>query len=94
MEWQNVLPVRSDRQTHLGELRAAIEAHPELACGVVERRGVSWISVVRVGAPQRLVEVGCDFLRAEWWFTWSDGRTIGSVRDVDGVVAVLVRELA
>lgn len=94
MERQRVLPVRSDRQVHLGELRTAVEARPGLACGVVERRGVSWISVVRVDAPQRLVEVGCDFVRAEWWFTWSDGRPIGSVRDVGGVVAVLVRELA
>ncbi|TDD37306.1 hypothetical protein E1287_09125 [Actinomadura sp. KC06] len=87
-----VLP--NERVVHLGALRDAVDARRELACGLIERRGVTWVSVVRVGGSGRLVEVGCDYVRAAWWFTWSDGRPIAPVRNVEGVVAVLVRELA
>ncbi|MFI0405151.1 hypothetical protein [Actinomadura sp. 3N508] len=81
----------NERVANLHVLRDAVEARRELACGLIERRGVSWVSVVRVGGSGRLVEVGCDFVREAWWFTWSDGRPIA--RDVDGVIGALVREL-
>lgn len=84
--------MRSDRRVHLDALRAAVQARPELACGIVERRGVTWVSVIRVGS-RRMVEVGCDYMRSGWWFTWADGRLIGPVWDVERVVGVLVREL-
>jgi hypothetical protein len=54
---------------------------------------VVWASVGRVGS-RRLVEVGCDFVRAGWWFTWSDGRPIAPVKSIQAVIGVLVRELA
>ncbi|SFN78319.1 MULTISPECIES: hypothetical protein [Actinomadura] len=89
-----VLPAtRNDRRTHLDALRAAVELRPELAGGVVERRGVAWVSVVRVGGPRRTVEIGCDYVRSGWWFTWSDGRPIAPVGNVQSVVGRLVREL-
>jgi hypothetical protein len=89
-----VLPAtRNDRRVHLDALRAAVEGRPELASGVVERRGVAWVSVARVGETWRMVEIGCDYVRSGWWFTWSDGRPIAPVRNVHGVVARLVREL-
>lgn len=89
-----VLPARhNDRRLHLDALRAAVEGRRELACGMVERRGVAWVSVVRVGASRRMVEVGCDYVRSGWWFTWSDGRPIAPVQNVHGVVARLVGEL-
>ncbi|WP_412520515.1 hypothetical protein K8Z49_21600 [Actinomadura madurae] len=84
---------RNDRRIHLGALRAAVELRPELACGVVERRGVAWVSVVRVGGSRRTVELGCDYVRSGWWFTWSDGRPIAPVGNVQSVVGRLVREL-
>ncbi|MEO3828463.1 hypothetical protein [Actinomadura sp. B10D3] len=89
-----VLPAtRNDRRTHLDALRAAVEGQPGLACGAVERRGVAWVSVVRVGEPRRMVEIGCDYVRSGWWFTWSDGRPITPVGNVQSVVGRLVREL-
>ncbi|TDD69800.1 hypothetical protein E1293_35405 [Actinomadura darangshiensis] len=89
-----VLPTGpNDRRTHLDALRVAMEGRPEFACGIVERRGVAWVSVVRVGASRRMVEVGCDYVRSGWWFTWSDGRPIAPVRNVQSVIAHLVREL-
>lgn len=89
-----VLPAtHNDRLTHLDALRAAVEKRPDLACGVVERRGIAWVSVVRVGEPRRMVEIGCDYVRSGWWFTWSDGRPIAPVRTVQSIVARLVREL-
>ncbi|TMR06406.1 hypothetical protein ETD83_04745 [Actinomadura soli] len=87
----NVLP--NERLVHLEALRAAVDARRELACRLIERRGMTWVSVVRIGGSGRLVEVGCDYVRAAWWFTWSDGRPIAPVRNVEGVVAALVREL-
>ncbi|GAA4237092.1 hypothetical protein GCM10022254_48250 [Actinomadura meridiana] len=84
---------RNERRVHLDALRDAVREREELECGLVERRGVAWVSVVRVGS-RRLVEVGCDFVRAGWWFTWSDGRPIAPVENVQAVVGVLVRELA
>ncbi|MFB4305852.1 hypothetical protein [Actinomadura sp. GTD37] len=79
---------RNDRRTHLDALRAAVEARRELACEVVVRRGVAWVSVA--GSSQARVEVGCDYLRSGWWFTWADGRLIAPVRDVQCVVDRLV----
>ncbi|TDC81630.1 hypothetical protein [Actinomadura sp. 7K507] len=82
------------RRLHLNALRDAVQARRELACGMVERRGVAWVSVVGVGGAGRLVEVGCDYVRSAWWFTWHDGRPIGPARDVHRAVEVLIRELA
>lgn len=81
----------NERRVHLRALGAAIEARRELACGLVERHGVTWVSVVGVGSRQ-LVEIGCDYVRSAWWFTW-DGRPIAPARDVSRAVDVLVREL-
>ena len=82
--------MRNDRRLHLEALHAAVAARPELACEVVEQRGVAWVSVVlRSG---RTVEVGCDYVRSEWWFTWADGRQIAPVRDIRNFVDRLVRE--
>ncbi|MFI0370162.1 hypothetical protein ACH35V_20020 [Actinomadura sp. 1N219] len=83
----SVLP--NGQLVHLGALRDAVEARRELACGLIERRGVTWVSVVRVGGSGRLVEVGCDYVRAAWWFTWSDGRPVAAVWNVEGVVVGL-----
>ncbi|MEU8800431.1 hypothetical protein [Spirillospora sp. NPDC048819] len=91
---QAATPVPSnERRAHLDALRAAVEARRELACGVVERRGVTWVSVVGVGEARRLVEVGCDYVRSAWWFIRDDGRPIAPARDVHHAVDVLVREL-
>ncbi|TDB86031.1 hypothetical protein E1264_19260 [Actinomadura sp. KC216] len=84
----------NERVANLHVLRGAVEARRELACELIERRGVTWISVARFGGSGRLVLVGCDFVREAWWFTWQDGRPIAPVRDVEGVIAMLVRELA
>ncbi|TDC55050.1 hypothetical protein E1281_14640 [Actinomadura sp. KC345] len=84
----------NERRVHLDALRDAVQARQELACGMVERRGVTWVSVVGVGGTRRLVEVGCDYGRSTWWFTWSDGRPIVPARDVHRAVDVLIRELA
>ncbi|MFI0485548.1 hypothetical protein [Actinomadura sp. 9N215] len=83
---------RNERLVQLKALRDAVDERQELACGLVEQRGVTWVSVVRVGGS-RLVEVGCDYVRGAWWFTWSDGRPIAPVRNVEGAVGALVREL-
>lgn len=83
----------NQRRVHLDALRAAVEARRELACGMVERRGVTWVSVVGVGGVRRPVEVRCDYVRSAWWFTWDDGRPIAPARDVRHAVDVLVREL-
>lgn len=83
---------RNERVVHLATLRVAVQARRELDGRVVERRGVSWASVGRVGGT-RFVEVGCDFVWAAWWFTWGDGRPIAPVENVEGVVDVLVRGL-
>ncbi|MFA1549016.1 hypothetical protein [Actinomadura chokoriensis] len=82
---------RNDRHAHLDALRAGVEARQELACEVVVRRGVAWVSVI--GPSQARVEVGCDYVRSGWWFTWADGRLFAPVRDVEGVIARLVGEL-
>ncbi len=95
VSWQAFPAPMSDRQTHLSALRAVLVLRPELACGVVERRGApAGLSVVWRGRPQRLVEVGCDFFEGAWWFTWGDGRRITPVSDVEYAVALVVRELA
>ncbi|TDC61539.1 hypothetical protein E1200_28715 [Actinomadura sp. GC306] len=83
----------NERRVHLDALRAAIDTRRELACGMVERRGMTWVSVVGVGGARRLVEVGCDYIRSAWWFTWDDGRPIVPARDVHRAVDVLTREL-
>ncbi|NKZ05784.1 hypothetical protein [Actinomadura latina] len=83
--------MRNDRRSHLETLQGAVAARRKLACDVVERRGVAWVSVV--GRSGRTVEVGCDYLRSGWWFTWADGRLIAPVRDVRDVVDRLAREL-
>ncbi|MEU5989051.1 hypothetical protein ABZ806_08740 [Spirillospora sp. NPDC047418] len=58
-----VLPtMRNDRRSHLEALQVAVAARPELACEVVERQGVAWVSVV--GLSRRTVEVGCDYVRS------------------------------
>ena len=82
---------RNDRRVHLETLQKAMEARSELACEVVVRRGVAWVSVV--GPSRAAVEVGCDYVRSGWWFTWADGRLIAPVRDVRAVVARLVGAL-
>lgn len=84
---------RDERRVRLDALRDAVGEQRDLVGGLVERRGVVWVSVGRVGS-RRLVEVGCDFVRAGWWFTWSDGRPIAPVKSIQAVIGVLVRELA
>ncbi|GAA4241484.1 hypothetical protein GCM10022254_70490 [Actinomadura meridiana] len=77
------VPPRNDRRTYLFELDAAVRTHPELAGGLVERRGVTWVSVAGHGGPRRTVEIGCDFRDGQWWFCWAaDGRPIRPARDV------------
>jgi hypothetical protein len=60
---------------------------------MVERRGTPMLSVVRYGGTGALAEIGCDYVRAAWWFTWSDGKPIAPVQDAAGVVRLLVRVL-
>jgi hypothetical protein len=83
----------NERRVHLDALRAAIDTRRELACGMVERRGMTWVSVVGVGGARRLVEVGCDYVRSAWWFVWDDGRRIAPVSDVQTVVDLLVDQV-
>jgi hypothetical protein len=51
------------------------------------------LSVVRYGGTGALAEIGCDYVRAAWWFTWSDGKPIAPVQDTAEVVRLLVRVL-
>ncbi|MFI0482735.1 hypothetical protein [Actinomadura sp. 9N215] len=85
---------RNERREHLSALDVGVRAHPELAGGLVERRGVSWVSVVRYGGPRRRVEIGCDFRDGGWWFCWaSDGRAIAPASDVTGTLDAVAGEL-
>lgn len=87
-------PPRNDRREHLFALDAGVRAHPELAGGLVERRGVTWVSVVRYGGPRR-AEIGCDFRDGGWWFCWAaDGRPIGPACDITGALDAIAGELA
>ncbi len=93
VSWHAIIARRDERLVHLDTLRAAVETRPALACGVVERDNAPALSVVRHGGTGPPVEVGCDYARVAWWFTWTDGRLIKPVQDIDGAVAVLIREL-
>src|SRR5690606_2142494 len=37
-------------------------------------------------------DIGCVREEGEWWFAWSDGRTIGPADDPEGVARVIVRD--
>ena len=88
-------PPRNERREYLSELLAGVHAHPELAGGLVERRGVTWANVVRYGGPRRTVEIGCDFRDGGWWFCWAaDGRAIAPVSNIPGTLGAIARELA
>ncbi|MFI0373606.1 hypothetical protein ACH35V_37600 [Actinomadura sp. 1N219] len=91
----DVPPPRNDRRMHLSELDEGVRTHPELAGGLIERRGVTWVSVVRYGGPRRTVEIGCDFRDGQWWFCWAaDGRPIRPACDVSATLDAVASELA
>ncbi|XVQ10005.1 hypothetical protein ACQP1W_47080 [Spirillospora sp. CA-255316] len=84
----------NDRREHLNELRAAIDARPGIGGGLVERRGVTWLDLVRYGSPRRTFTIGCDFRDGEWWFVRSaDGTTIAPADDITGTVKAIEHEL-
>ncbi|WP_157995652.1 hypothetical protein [Thermomonospora amylolytica] len=37
-------------------------------------------------------DIACVLEEGEWWFAWSDGRTIGPADDPEGVARVIVRD--
>ncbi|MFC5745205.1 hypothetical protein [Actinomadura rugatobispora] len=81
----------NDRREHLNELRAAVEARPGIGCGLVERRGVTWLDL---GSPRRTFAIGCDFRDGAWWFVRSaDGTAIAPADDITGAVKAIEREL-
>ncbi|TMQ92025.1 hypothetical protein ETD83_28285 [Actinomadura soli] len=88
-------PPRNDRREYLSELHEGVEAYRGLAGGLIERRGVTWVSVVRYGGPRRTAEIGCDFRDGGWWFCWAaDGRIIAPACDIIGALDTIARELA
>ncbi|MFI0366309.1 hypothetical protein ACH35V_00435 [Actinomadura sp. 1N219] len=88
-------PPRNERREYLSALHEGVRAHPELAGGLIERRGVSWVSVVRYGGPRRTAEIGCDFRDGGWWFCWAaDGRAIAPASDITRALDAITRELA
>ncbi|GAA2433803.1 hypothetical protein GCM10010191_55090 [Actinomadura vinacea] len=85
---------RNDRREHLNELRAAIDARPGIGGGLVERRGVPWLNLVRYWSPRRTLDIGCDFRDGAWWFVrLTDGTTIAPVDDITGTVRAIEHEL-
>ncbi|WP_067825278.1 hypothetical protein [Actinomadura kijaniata] len=94
----NVPPPRNERHGHLAALCDAVSAEPSLGCGLVIRRGVTTLSVVRKARaplPRPLVEVGCDYVGGTWWFVWADDAGfIAPVKDVAEAVDVVGRHLA
>lgn len=84
----------SNRRAFLTALDEVVRSRPGLACGIVTRRGVPILNVVRFGAAGRSVEIGCDFSDGCWWFAWAaDGQTIAPVDDPDGAADVIAHEL-
>ncbi|TMQ99171.1 hypothetical protein ETD83_18425 [Actinomadura soli] len=88
-------PPRNERHEYLSALHEGVRAHPELAGGLIERRGVSWVSVVRYGGPRRTAEIGCDFRDGGWWLWWAaNGQAIAPASDITGALDAITRELA
>jgi hypothetical protein len=85
---------RNDRREHLDGLRAALDAHAGVGGRLVERCGVTWLSLVRYGSPRRTFDIGCDFRDGAWWFVRSaSGTTIAPVDDITGTVKAIEHEL-
>ena len=79
-------PPCNQRIAHLSELHAAVQTHPELDSGLLERRGATWVSIVRYAGPRRTVEIGCDFRAGAWWFCRPNGQPIAPATDITGTL--------
>ncbi len=96
------LPVAADaegsasdpRVVHLEDLRRCLE---QLGGGFGASLVRAWDGpvVLRVTYPYPArppEDIGCVLEEGEWWFAWSDGRTIGPADDPEGVARVIIRD--
>lgn len=83
-----------ERRVFISKLDSVINSHKGLACGVVERRGLPVLHVVRFGSAGHAVEIGCNLLEREWWFTWDmTGDAIAPASALYETAHVIARQL-
>ncbi|WP_242909660.1 hypothetical protein [Actinomadura terrae] len=88
------VPPRNDRRAHIARLHVGVMAHKELADALIERRGVSWVSVARYGSPRRTAEFKCGFRNSERrFYRTADGST-GTTSAITGTLDTAASELA
>ncbi|WP_148232874.1 MULTISPECIES: hypothetical protein [Thermomonospora] len=80
--------------THLEALRLCLEKDGD-GFGASLVRAWHGPVVLRVIYPHSVrppEDIACDFTDGEWWFVWSDGRTIGPADDPEGVARAIVTD--
>jgi len=88
------VPMFDPRVVHLEALRRCLEKDGG-GFGASLVRAWDGPVVLRVTCPhpaRPLEDIGCVLEEGEWWFAWSDGRTIGPADDPEGVARVIVRD--
>lgn len=99
VEHDHPRPADDPRRRHLGNLGSEIEKKTELRARVVSPSrsgtGTTTLRVVNPYATHLYVDIGCDLLDREWWFTWdlSEDGTLGPATGLSGAVAVIDKVL-
>jgi hypothetical protein len=88
------LTAMSGRRPFLTALDEAVREQGGMSCGIVPRDGTPVLYVLNTESPSRFTEIGADFIRGTWMFTWAPtGETIGAADSPTQTAETIARAL-
>ncbi|GAA1780121.1 hypothetical protein [Actinomadura chokoriensis] len=90
----NHVTITNGRRPFLAALDAAVRKYGGMSSGIVPRDGTPVLYVINTESPGRFTEIGVDFIRGAWVFTWAPtGDTISAAGDLATAADTIARAL-